>query len=307
MGLNRQKLEAALQAGRKFPYLPFSLHLFETVSSTNQILWDLLKSGSEQGCVVIAKQQTSGRGQWGRQWISPEGGLYLSVAITPKLDATSSYQLTLATAWGIARQLRNSGVPVGIKWPNDLVIFSIHERDSCIENAIIDTIPHSVTRDVFNSNENSHNYKKLGGILTETKVNKGQITQAVIGVGINWANPVPETGINLESWQANQHPKAISTLEMLTLTVLLGIESGIMCLFQEGVDILLSRYLELLTNIGEQVCVNNLTGTVIGVTHTGELRVLMETSKPKTVITPEIYLQPGTISLGYRNRIQESE
>ena len=222
------------------------------------------------------------------------------MAIAPKLEAINSYQLTLATAWGIARQLRSGGVPVGIKWPNDLVLISIPERDSYIKTATIDTIPHSRTPDVFNTNENSYNYKKLGGILTETKVHTGQITQAVIGVGINWANPVPETGINLETWQANQHPKTISSLEMLTSIVLLGIESGILCLFQEGVDILLSRYLELLTNVGERVNVNNFAATVVGVTHTGELHVRMETSELKTVITPEIYLQPGTISLGYR-------
>ncbi len=302
MGLNRQKLEAALQAGRKITYLPFSLHLFEKVSSTNQVLWERLNSGAEPGCVVIATQQTAGRGQWGRQWISPLGGLYLSVAIAPKLEAINSYQLTLATAWGIARQLRDCGVPVGIKWPNDLVLISasIPHRDSYIKTATKDTIPHSQTTTVFDTDENSHNCKKLGGILTETKVNKGQISQAVIGVGINWANPVPETGISLEMWQANQHPKPISSLEMLTSTVLLGIESGILCLFQEGVNILLSRYLELLTNIGERVNVNNFAGTVVGVTDTGELHVRMETCELKTVITPEIYLQPGTISLGYR-------
>ncbi len=300
MGLNRQKLAAALHAGRQFTYLPFSLHLFDRVSSTNQVLWDLLKSGAEPGCVVIATQQTAGRGQWGRQWISPEGGLYLSVAIAPKLEAMNSYQLTLATAWGIARQLRDCGVPVGIKWPNDLVLISIPDRDSYIKTATIDTIPHSRTPDVLDRDENSYNCQKLGGILTETKVHKGQITQAVIGVGINWANPVPETGINLETWQANQAPKPISSLEMLTSIVLLGIESGILCLFQEGVDILLSRYLELLTNVGERVNVNNFAATVVGVTHTGELHVRMETSELKTVITPEIYLQPGTISLGYR-------
>ncbi len=300
MGLNRQKLEAALQAGRQFTYLPFSMHLFERVSSTNQVLWEMLKSGAEPGCVVIATQQTAGRGQWGRQWISPVGGLYLSVAIAPKLEAMNSYQLTLATAWGIARQLRDCGVPVGIKWPNDLVLISIPDQDSYIKTASIDTIPHSRTPDLLDTDKNSYNYKKLGGILTETKVHTGKITQAVIGVGINWANPVPETGINLETWQANQHAKPISSLEMLTSIVLLGIESGILCLFQEGVDILLSRYLELLTNVGERVNVNNFAATVVGVTHTGELHVRMETSELKTVITPEIYLQPGTISLGYR-------
>lgn len=287
VGLNRQKLEALLQTERTFTYLPFSLHLFETVSSTNQVVWDLLNSGAKPGCVVIATQQTSGRGQWGRQWVSQAGGLYLSVAITPELNASNSYQLTLATAWGIARQLKNSGIPVGVKWPNDLVLISGSDED-------IHTIP-----PVLHGNETSCNYKKLGGILTETKVHKGQITQAVIGVGINWANPVPETGINLETWQANQHAKLISSLETLTSKVLQGIESGIICLLQDGIDVLLSRYLELFINIGDEVCVNDFTGTVIGVTHTGKLRVRVERAELKSVMTPEIYLQPGTISLGY--------
>lgn len=283
MEFNRQKLEAALEPRRKSTYLPFKVHLFETVSSTNQTLWHLLNQGAESGCVVIASQQTSGRGQWGRQWISSVGGLYLSVAIAHSLDATNSYQLTLATAWGIAKQLRSCGVPVGIKWPNDLVLVST---------------PVSMTCSMSDLKENRYK-RKLGGILTETKVQQGQITQAVVGVGINWVNPVPETGINLEMWQANKHPKPISSLEMLTSTVLLGIESGMLCLFQEGVNILLSRYTELLTNMGEQVYVNNESGTVVGVTHNGELRVRMETSESKPVRIPEINLQPGTISLGY--------
>jgi len=262
---DRQNLEAALDAGRKSKYLPFSLHIFESVSSTNQTLWDLLAQGAETGCVVIATQQTAGRGQWGRQWVSPSGGLYLSVAIAPKIEATDSYQLTLASAWGVAFQLRKCGVSVGIKWPNDLVL----------------------------------NGRKLGGILTETKVSKGKITQAVIGVGINWTNPVPETGINLESWQTSQPSKSISCLEMLTSTVLLGIESGMECLSQEGVSILLSRYLDLLTNIGDKVSVNNLSGTVVGVTPQGNLRVDLDTHDTNELITPEIYVEPGTISLGY--------
>jgi BirA family transcriptional regulator, biotin operon repressor / biotin---[acetyl-CoA-carboxylase] ligase len=267
VGLNRQNLEDAINAGRENLYLPFSLHLFETVASTNQVVWDLLNQGKQPGCVVIATQQTSGRGQWGRQWMSPVGGLYLSIGVALQLGATHSYQLTFATAWGIAQQLRNCGIPVEIKWPNDIVL----------------------------------NGRKLGGILTETKVQQGKITQAAIGVGINWANPVPETGINLEMWQTLQHQKSISSLEALTAKVLIGIESGIQCLFQEGVNILISRYLELLTNMGKRVIVNDLAGTVVGVTQTGELRVRMETSEIGSVKTPEIYCQPGTISLGYGN------
>ena len=265
MGINQQILEAFLKAGRESGDLPFSLHIFETVTSTNQILWDLLKQGAASGTVVIATQQTAGRGQWGRQWISHTGGLYLSVAIAPKLEANAGYQLTLATAWGIAAQLRQCGVKVGIKWPNDLVLDG----------------------------------RKLGGILTETKVNNKQITQAVIGVGINWANPVPQTGINLELWQASQATKPISCLEMLTSTVLLGIQSGMQCLYHEGISILLSRYLDLLRNMGDKVYVNNQPAIVVGVTPQGNLRLRMEADNTNELIKPELSVEPGTISLGY--------
>ncbi|MUG94747.1 biotin--[acetyl-CoA-carboxylase] ligase [Scytonema sp. UIC 10036] len=265
MTLDKQKLETALQAGRKDANLTFSLHLFDTVSSTNQILWNLLNQGAKPGCTVIATRQTAGRGQWGRQWISDDGGLYLSVALAPKLNVTNGYQLTLATAWGIAKKLEESGIPTQIKWPNDLVL----------------------------------NRRKLGGILTETKVQQGRIKQAIIGVGINWANPVPENGINLKTWQTLNDSQSIPTLEILAATVLIGIESGIQCLLAEGANILITRYLELLTNLGDRIHHNNIAGTVVGVTQEGALRVCMETCEFVTVQSREIYFQPGTISLGY--------
>jgi BirA family transcriptional regulator, biotin operon repressor / biotin---[acetyl-CoA-carboxylase] ligase len=266
----KQKIEAALEIalknGRRSHYLPFSLHLYDSVTSTNQVLWELIQQGVPSGTVVIAKQQTAGRGQWGRTWLSSQGGLYLSVAITLNLEARNSYQLTFATAWGITKQLRNCNIPVEIKWPNDLVL----------------------------------NKLKLGGILTETKISHGKISQAVIGVGINFTNPVPTTGINLESWQ-QQSIKQILNIEMLATNVLLGIESGIECLIEDGVDVLLPNYTSLLTNIGEGVCLDNVLGTVVGVTSTGCLHVRMETFDPKSVDTPDFFVSPGTISLGYAN------
>ena len=263
---NQQLLVDSLKAEYKHQDIPFSLHIFNTVSSTNQTLWELIDQGEKPSSVVIATQQTAGKGQWGRQWQSSTGGLYLSMAITPNLEATSSYQLTLASAWGITAQFRKCGISVGIKWPNDLVLDG----------------------------------RKLGGILTETKVNQGQITQAVIGVGINWANQVPETGINLQLWQNSQNCQMIHHLEILTSQVLIGIKSGIECLQVEGISILLSRYLDLLTNMGDQVYVNNFLGKVVGVTQEGNLRLRMGTYDPKAALTPEISVQPGTISLGYR-------
>jgi len=267
---DQQLLMDHLTIGRKEEYLKFSLHIFESLPSTNQTLWELVnqQEQTQPGSVVIAREQSAGRGQWGRQWQSPLGGLYLSLAMgCPQLKATDSYQLTLATAWGIAAQLQKCSIPAQIKWPNDLILDGY----------------------------------KLGGILTETKVNQGQITQAVIGVGINWSNPVPDTGINLQMWQSSRNLDLISCLEMLTSRVLLGIESGMQRLQQEGIGILLSDYLELLANIGDRVYFDNLLATVIGVTQQGELRLKMAAyNTEETATSSEISVPPGTISLGYR-------
>ncbi|MDJ0773623.1 MAG: biotin--[acetyl-CoA-carboxylase] ligase [Mastigocoleus sp. MO_167.B18] len=263
---NRQKLELALEERQNYTNIFSSIHIFDTVSSTNTTAWELLKAGIKPGFAVIATTQTSGRGQWGREWDSPKGGLYLSVALNSHLEVNHGYQLTLASAWGIAQELRNHGIYVGIKWPNDLVLDGY----------------------------------KLGGILTETKVKQALITQAVIGVGINWENSTPETGINLQSWQKNQNNLNFISLEKLTAKIIQGIESGIHCLEREGVDILLSRYVRLLVNIGQKVYVNNNRGTIVGVNPSGSLHVRMESSNSESVTTPYIDLKPGTISLGYR-------
>ncbi|MEA5593665.1 biotin--[acetyl-CoA-carboxylase] ligase [Rivularia sp. UHCC 0363] len=267
MVLNKQKLKAELLIEGKNTYLPFCLHIFESVASTNKTLWELIAPEPDSGCVVIATQQTAGRGQWGRQWVSQPGGLYLSFGFAPKLDINSGYQLTLATAWGIAEQLRKYGVGVEIKWPNDLVLDG----------------------------------RKLGGILTETKVRSGKITQAVIGVGINWTNSVPPTGVNLHSWNNQGNKSKISSLEKLAAAVLLGIDSGIQCLEQEGVNILLSRYTKLLSNLGDIVNVNDdFSATVVGVTSAGNLHLLRSDDDTLSVNSSSVFLHPGTISLGYR-------
>ena len=233
----------------QFP-IPNSLHTYETLPSTNQTLWELIKAGIKPGSVVVAGQQTAGRGQRGHQWDSAIGGLYLSYALAPNIPVLQSSQLTLRTAWGIAAALKNLGIPVQLKWLNDLVI----------------------------------NGRKLGGILTETKVNQGIITQAVVGVGINWTNPVPETGINLNSFI-----DTIPCLEMLAAVTIQGIEKGI----NAPIANLILAYEQLLINIGQSVTVGDRTGIIIGITNTCCLRLQVEDGS-------EIHLKPGSISLGYK-------
>lgn len=248
-----------------------TVHIFPSLPSTNQTLWELIDQGAPPGTAVIAAEQTAGRGQWGRQWLSSAGGLYLSWAIAPDLPVADSAQLTLCSAWGIAQALREQGIPVWLKWPNDLILTE----------------------------------RKLAGILTETRVQKGRIVQAVIGAGINWANPVPETGINLQTFLASEPTPRIASLETLAAIALKGLTAGYRQLQQGGIEFLLPSYLELLSGVGHQVSIDGCKGTIIGVTATGELRVQIPSAPTDTISNSEINLKPGTISLGYGNKNHE--
>lgn len=276
MIFNQQQFETALQEVKSKlslceKFSEISLHTFETLPSTNQKLWELLKEGTTELTVVIAEQQTAGKGQWGRQWQSAPGGLYLSLALAPNLQASEAAQLTLCSAWGIAQALRAYGIPVFLKWPNDLILLG----------------------------------RKLGGILTETRVQQGQITKAVVGVGINWSNSVPETGISLQSFCEEELCLGVTSLESLAAIVIQGLNCGYQRWLDQGMQILLQSYLELLDSLGRQVIVDGNPGIITGVTPTGELRVNLTSKEaavagaPEQVLLKEICLKPGTIGLGY--------
>ena len=244
--------------------MEFKIQLYDSLPSTNDELARLVTAeNAPPGTIVIAKQQTAGRGQRGRTWESNVGGLYLSLAISPNLPATSAHQLTIGIAWGIAHELRQQNIPVSIKWPNDLLLFG----------------------------------RKLGGILTETHVYQGMIQQAIVGVGINYANPVAGIAINLAPNNLCQPNYRNFSIEMLTSCTIRGIISGYKRCTPATIDSLLLDYLELLNARGRLVTVDGKSGTVLGVSPQGELHIGFIAA---TEIT-ETYLQPGTFTLGYES------
>ena len=187
------------------------LHHYEVLDSTNTKLWELIKQGAKPGTAVIATQQRAGRGQRGRTWESSEGGLYLSVAIAPRIPAQQTAQITVATIWGLAMLLRQHHIPVWLKWPNDILVWG----------------------------------QKLGGILTETNIQGHDIQTAVIGIGINWSNTVPQQAITLQTI-LQEHPRSpITSIEKLAALTLLGLEQGYLYWQSHGIHPLLPEYLRL--------------------------------------------------------------
>ena len=244
---------------------PINLDIFETIPSTNQKLWELLDCGENPSFAAVALQQTAGRGQWGKTWLSSQGGLYLSVILQPNITLNNSFHLTMATAWGIAAILRSYGFPIFIKWSNDLIL----------------------------------NQRKLGGIKLETRCQKNLIKYAVIGVGINWINPVPDLGINLQAFCQETGQQNFSSLEKLAAVAIAGILLGYDKYLALGADYILDSYQNLLDSIGRTINLDGKVGTITGVTEKGQLQVKLE---PGEQIKDTIYVAPGQITLGYDYR-----
>lgn len=129
------------------------LFVLPSIDSTNSEAERRLADATEAPFVVLAGAQTRGRGRLGRAWHSPpEGNLYMSFAFRPYRGAGRMQTITLRLGLAICRFLRGKhGIPVKVKWPNDLVIEG----------------------------------KKAAGMLTEARVDADRMRDLVFGIGIN--------------------------------------------------------------------------------------------------------------------------
>src|SRR5690242_14678177 len=92
-----------------------------TIDSTNDRAKALAKMGAAHGLAVVAREQTKGRGQRGRTWVSPPAiGLYVSYLVRPRIALSIAQLLPLMSGLAVHRALR--GLPLAIKWPNDLLV-----------------------------------------------------------------------------------------------------------------------------------------------------------------------------------------
>jgi BirA family biotin operon repressor/biotin-[acetyl-CoA-carboxylase] ligase len=130
------------------------------IDSTNEYAKKLAAEGCPDGLAIIAGQQTKGKGRLGRKWFSPaDSGIYISFVLRPPVAPAEAQILTLAAAVAVASAIRlSTGIRVGIKWPNDLVIDG----------------------------------KKVCGILMEMSSESDRVNHVVIGVGINYSQDAGE-------------------------------------------------------------------------------------------------------------------
>lgn len=145
----KKKIEAVLQT----KWLARRLFCYPQVTSTNTVAKSKMQECGINGLLVVADEQTAGKGRRGRCWQSPPGqAIYMTLALQPTFSPDKASMLTLVMAYAVAQAIAAvTGLEVSIKWPNDVVV----------------------------------NKKKVCGILTEMSAGKEGIESVVIGTGIN--------------------------------------------------------------------------------------------------------------------------
>lgn len=217
---------------------------YESVDSTNQQAKKLALEGVSEGTVVIAEEQTAGKGRRGKSWVSPpKTGIWMSIILRPDILPENASMLTLVAGLAVCKAIREiTSLEAYIKWPNDIVV----------------------------------NGKKICGLLTEMNSEIDYVNFVVVGIGINVniEKFPPEldkmaTSLMIEGNKTYKRKRIINrTLEIFEAYYDKYLET-------EDLTNIIEEYNDCCINIGRNVQVisksQNLKGIVKKVTNKGEL------------------------------------
>ncbi len=111
----------SIKASLSTRFMGRRVYFYETLPTTMDVADAKAREGAPEGTVVVAERQTSGRGRFGRSWVSPKGNLYLSVVLRPTREVLP--QLPVLSGVAVARAIRKTTrLEPRIKWPNDVLI-----------------------------------------------------------------------------------------------------------------------------------------------------------------------------------------
>ena len=151
--------------GPKTGLIGQKIHYFKAVDSTNEIAKELSENGAVEGTVVIAETQRGGKGRLGRKWVSPVGGVWLSIVLRPHIMPVDASKITLVAALAVVKTVNQFyDLDAKIKWPNDVLIQN----------------------------------KKLCGILTEARADIDKVDYVIVGIGVNANNDIGSLPIGVQ-------------------------------------------------------------------------------------------------------------
>ncbi|OAZ48612.1 biotin--[acetyl-CoA-carboxylase] ligase [Paenibacillus polymyxa] len=239
--------------------------VLDSTVSTQQDAMRLAEEGAPEGTLVLAEEQTAGRGRLGRKWYSPRGkGIWMSIVLRPTQPLAFTPQLTLLTGVAVCRAIRRlTGVEAGIKWPNDLLI---HGR-------------------------------KVSGILLESATEDQRVRYCIAGIGIDVnlnVEDYPEelshvgTSLKIEAGlEVDRTALIAAVLEEMELLSKLYAEQGFqpIAMLWEALSVTMNRSVRAHTGQGIAV-----EGTAVGLDPSGALVIETNQGERIQVISGDIQL-----------------
>lgn len=241
------------------------IHHYFKAASTNRIAFDRGHAGDPHGTVVIAEEQTAGRGRAGRAWHSEKtSGIYVTVLLRPPISPILAPLITMVAGLAVRDAvLEETGLAPDLRWPNDLLLAG----------------------------------KKFCGILTEMHAEPDRVRFVIVGIGVdvNHASmPAALSGIatSLRMITGRTH----SRLQILT-RLLRNLETYYNRFVAEGPAPILARFTEVSSYArGKRVRITTggetYTGTTDGLDPHGLLRVRRDDGRCEVVISGDVAEAP---------------
>ena len=237
-------------AGRQIVYLP-------SVDSTNRRARQLAAEGAPHGTLVIADEQTAGRGRRGRGWISPAGeGVFMSLILRPQSHPSEVARLSMQTALAVALAIaQTTGLDARIKWPNDIVCGG----------------------------------RKVCGMLLEMNADEQAVHDVVAGIGINvhqtqFAPEIEKTASSLDLLSGQRVCRAAlvrAFLEAFERAEALAAQGALMDAYRAR-SATLGKRVQVIAPAG------SFTGTALEVTDSGSLIVEDEEGQRREVLAADV-------------------
>ena len=212
--------------GREITYI-------NSIPSTNQLARQMAVQGCPHGSVVLAEEQTAGRGRLGRGWVNQKGkDLCMSMVLRPRLEAQHAPRYTLASALGVYQLADKLGASPFIKWPNDVLI----------------------------------NGKKICGILLEMDGDMDALHSVIVGIGLNVNTDVFPVEIEKTATSfALSLSKLLDRNQVLSTLINLLEPLYDACENETAYGDLLNEYTRCCGTIGQSVSVMGIRETLNGV------------------------------------------
>ena len=214
------------------------VYYFEEIDSTQNFVQNIAADKKENGTIIIAEKQTSGRGRLDRKWTSPKGGIWFSLIIHPKFDVSSSTLIPILSAVALSKSIKSVlGIETEVKWPNDITM----------------------------------NGKKVAGVLVDASFQTNSIDYLILGIGINFDIDAKKLekrltktpnfyGIDSLRGKENKTPPKTLLKEFL-----LQFEKNLFQLDKGEKSKIIKEWTKRAAGIGKKITINTSNGKISGI------------------------------------------